>query len=54
MDDLSDYRRRVAEAQKYIPTFGIAGPCGYGRLNAAVVPALMKEHLTAMEMYDRR
>ena len=53
MDDLEDYRRRLAEAQKYISTFGIAGPCGYGRLKASVVPALMKEHTLAMEMYSR-
>jgi hypothetical protein len=53
MDDLTDYRRRITEAQKYIPEFGIAGPCGYGRLKPEVVPSLMKEHLTAMEMYQR-
>lgn len=53
MDDLSDYRRRIAEAKKYISGFGIAGPCGYGRLKASAVPALMKEHTTAMEMFSR-
>ena len=47
-----DYRRRIAEAQKYIPGFGIAGPCGYGRLDAAIVPSLMKEHVMAMELYN--
>jgi hypothetical protein len=54
MDDLNDYRLRITEAQKYIPAFGIAGPCGYGRLGAARVPSLMKEHTLAMELYNGR
>jgi hypothetical protein len=53
MDDLNDYRRRIAEVRKYIPAFGIAGPCGYGRLKPSVVPALIDEHVRGVEIFTR-
>jgi len=51
MDDEADYRRRLSQSAKYLSGFGIAGPCGYGRLSASIVPALLEEHRRGMEIW---
>ena len=50
MSDLSRFKRRVQAAKKYLPEFGLAAPCGYGRENPAGLPAHLKAHLDAVEV----
>jgi hypothetical protein len=53
MDDLDDYRRRLELAGKYLKDFGIGAPCGYGRLNPERLPRILKDHLTAVDLFEK-
>lgn len=46
-DSEADTRRRIALAHAAAPEFGIATPCGWGRLAPARVPALVEAHARA-------
>jgi len=50
MEDERAFRARLAVARKYLPDFGLAAPCGFGRHTAAELPALLREHRRALEM----
>jgi hypothetical protein len=41
---LDDLRARLARARAHLDDFGIAGPCGYGRVEAAELPAVLEAH----------
>lgn len=43
-DGLDGSRRRAEVAARYIPNFGVATECGFGRRPAETVPELMKIH----------
>src|SRR5579875_592292 len=50
MGDLGRFKKRVQAARKYLPDFGLAAPCGYGRENPAGLPTHLKEHQDAVEI----
>jgi hypothetical protein len=54
MADAEDYRRRLALLRRYIPSFGIGAPCGYGRLNPERLPGLLADHMKALELLHER
>jgi methionine synthase II (cobalamin-independent) len=43
-DGLAGARRRIAAAEKILPRFGVAAPCGMGRIPREHVPALLDLH----------
>jgi hypothetical protein len=43
-DGIDDYRRRRDLARKYLPEFGIASVCGYGRVNPDEVRGILDLH----------
>jgi hypothetical protein len=47
MDTLS---ARLAAARKYLPDFGLAAYCGFGRVPPSELPSLLDEHLQALKM----
>jgi hypothetical protein len=46
--NMDGFKERVAFARKYLPSFGLAGYCGFGRLSPAQVPAVLDEHRAAI------
>jgi hypothetical protein len=43
-DGVEGTRRRIAVAEKYIPDFGIATECGFGRRPPETIPNLLRVH----------
>jgi hypothetical protein len=41
-------RAAISPAREYLPAFGLAGYCGFGRLSPAQVPAVLDEHRAAI------
>jgi hypothetical protein len=41
---------RIAKAKKYLPEFGLAAYCGFGRIPPADLPTVLAEHLAALEL----
>jgi hypothetical protein len=46
---MAGFKERVAVAQKYLSDFGLAGYCGFGRIAPGEMPAVLNEHLQAIE-----
>ena len=47
MDTLAE---RIAAARKFLPDFGLAAYCGFGRTPPETLPAIMKDHHKALEI----
>ena len=45
---MDGFKARIALARKYLPEFGLAGYCGFGRIPPADMPAVLNEHLQAI------
>jgi hypothetical protein len=43
-DDIEGFRRRLSLARRYREDFGIAGVCGYGRVDTTEVPHVLSMH----------
>jgi hypothetical protein len=48
--DKAAFTRRLAVAKKFVPEFGLAAPCGFGRHPSDELPGVLKDHLTALEI----
>ena len=50
-DDIIDdgFKERVAMARKYLPDFGVAAYCGFGRIAPEHMPAVLDEHVQAIK-----
>ena len=46
---MDGFKERIALARKYLPDFGIAAYCGFGRVPPDQMPAVLKEHLQAIK-----
>ena len=46
---MDGFKYRIAMARKFLPDFGVAGYCGFGRVPPAELPAVLKEHLQAIK-----
>jgi hypothetical protein len=44
------FRERVAVARKFLPDFGLAAFCGFGRIARSEMGAILQDHLKAIEM----
>jgi hypothetical protein len=45
---MDGFKDRVAAARKFLPDFGVAGYCGFGRMAPAEMPTVLNEHLQAI------
>jgi hypothetical protein len=50
MESSDAFKQRLRLLKKYIPEFGIASPCGFGRHRADQVPGLLEDHLRAADL----
>jgi hypothetical protein len=46
---MDGFKERIALARKYLPDFGLAGYCGFGRIPPAEMPTVLNEHLQAIK-----
>ena len=46
---MDGFAARVAAARKYLPEFGYAAYCGFGRMPPAQMPAVLEEHRHASQ-----
>ena len=48
---MHSYRERLAAARKFLPDFGVAAYCGFGRMAPSELPAILKDHLEAVAAF---
>jgi len=53
MNNRARFGERYALAKKYLADFGLSAPCGFGREDPRTLPALLKGHLTALEIANQ-
>ena len=46
---MDGFNARVAAARKYLPEFGVAAYCGFGRMPPSQMPAVLEEHRHASQ-----
>jgi len=46
---MNGFKERIAIARKYLPDFGVAGYCGFGRLPPEQMPEVLDEHVQAIK-----
>ncbi|HSB61084.1 MAG TPA: hypothetical protein VLI67_05155 [Vicinamibacteria bacterium] len=49
-DDAAGDRARLAAARAFVPSFGVASECGWGRTDPARVPGLLRSHRAAADL----
>ena len=47
--NMEHYAERMATARKYLPEFGVAGYCGFGRVPTSQIGDLLDDHLKAVK-----
>jgi hypothetical protein len=47
---MHSFRERLAVARKFVPSFGLAAYCGFGRTPPEQLPQLLADHLQAVEL----
>ena len=52
-DDAEGDMARIAAAREFLPAFGVATECGWGRDDPSRVPGLLASHRRAVELLDR-
>ena len=52
-DGLEQFRARVAHAREHLDDFGIAGPCGYGRVDSAELSDVLRAHRESLDELRR-
>jgi len=48
---MATFEKRLALAKQFLPEFGIAAYCGFGREQPSAVPGIVQDHLRALEIY---
>jgi hypothetical protein len=48
--NMHTFRERLAAARKFVPSFGLAAYCGFGRTPPEQLPELLQDHLEALEI----
>jgi len=46
--NMERYKERIAAARKFLPEFGVAAFCGFGREPPSEMPRVLDDHLTAV------
>lgn len=52
-DDVEGDAARIAAAREFVPMFGVASECGWGRTDPQRVPGLLASHRMAVELLNR-
>ena len=47
---MDGFKERIALARKYLPEFGVAGYCGFGRVPPEQMAAVLNEHIEAIKL----
>lgn len=47
---MEGFKERLAQARKFLPEFGLAGYCGFGRVPPAEIPGVLDDHLQAIKV----
>lgn len=47
--NIERFEERISKARKYLPEFGVAAYCGFGRTPSSEVPKVLDDHIRAME-----
>ena len=47
---MDGFKERIALARKYLPEFGVAAYCGFGRIPPEQMPAVLEEHVQAVKL----
>src|SRR5262245_22259414 len=47
---MASFKQRLAAARKFLPTFGLAAYCGFGRIPPEELPQILDDHLTALKL----
>ena len=47
---MHSFRERLAVARKFVPSFGVAAYCGFGRTPPEQLPQVLADHLQAVEL----
>lgn len=47
---MNNFRNRLDTARKYLPDFGLAAYCGFGREPVSALPGILQDHLTALRI----
>ncbi len=50
--NMDSFPERLAIARRHLKSFGIAAPCGFGRISATRLQALMEDHRQALKAYE--
>jgi hypothetical protein len=51
--NMDNFAQRLALARNYLPDFGVAAYCGFGRRHPSELPGVLNEHLAALEQMGR-
>ena len=51
--DMESFETRLLNSKKYLEGFGIAAPCGFGRIAPTELKTLLQEHLRAVEILHK-
>ena len=46
---MAGFKDRLAKARKYLPEFGVAAYCGFGRMAPSEMSTVLDEHLQAIK-----
>jgi len=46
---MASLKQRLAVAHKFLPVFGLAAYCGFGRTPPGELPQILKDHLAALD-----
>ncbi len=49
--NMDSFAERLARARAHLDAFGIAAPCGFGRISAAELDAVMRDHERALAIF---
>jgi hypothetical protein len=47
---MENFPQRLAAARKFLPAFGLAAYCGFGRIPPQQMPQILEDHLTALKL----
>jgi hypothetical protein len=51
---MGNFKERLAAARKFLPDFGLAAYCGFGRIAPEELPKILEDHLTALKIAGAR
>ena len=49
---MASFKQRLAAARRFLPAFGLAAYCGFGRIPPEELPQILEDHLTALKLAD--